>query len=92
MPDFGPLQPAGCEGKIDFLFVISAEGTMKPMQERLLASFPGFMDAIEEKFADFDFHVLVANPHSMPGWHMSDCSLCMDDCDPQGMPPICGSG
>jgi hypothetical protein len=46
MPDFGPQQPAGCEGKIDFLFVISAQGTMKDDQERLIASFPGFMDAI----------------------------------------------
>jgi hypothetical protein len=62
MPDFGPPQPAGCEGKIDFLFVISAEGTMKDDQERLLASFPGFMDAIKEQLSDFDVHILVANP------------------------------
>ena len=62
MPDFGPQQPAGCEGKIDFLFVISAQGTMKNDQERLIASFPGFMDAIKEQLADFDIHILVADP------------------------------
>ena len=91
MPDFGPLQPAGCEGKIDFLFAISAQGTMKNDQERLIASFPGFMDAIKEQLADFDVHLLVANPNPKPGWIMNDCGLCMDDCDPQGQPPLCGA-
>ncbi len=91
MPDFGPLQPAGCDGKIDFLFVISAEGTMEPMQKQLLASFPGFMDAIEEQLPNFDVHILVANPNPKPGWIMDDCGLCMDDCDPQGQPPLCGA-
>jgi hypothetical protein len=89
MPDFGPQQPAGCEGKIDFLFVISAEGTMKLKQERLLASFPGFMDAIKEQLADFDIHILVADPDEK--WLLTDCALCTDDCDPQGMPPYCGA-
>ena len=91
MPDFGPLQPAGCEGKIDFLFVISAQGTMKLKQDRLLASFPGFMEAIEEQLPDFNVHILVANPNPKPGWIMDDCGLCMDDCDPQGQPPLCGA-
>ena len=89
MPDFGPQQPAGCEGKIDFLFVISAEGTMKLKQERLLASFPGFMDAIEEQLSDFDVHILVADPDEK--WLLTDCALCTDDCDPQGVPPYCGA-
>ncbi len=91
MPDFDPPQPAGCEGKIDFLFVISAQGTMQPKQERLLASFPDFIDAIKDQLPDFDVHLLVANPNPKPGWSMSDCSLCMDDCDPQGFPPYCGA-
>jgi hypothetical protein len=25
MPDFGPQQPIGCQGKVDFLFIISAD-------------------------------------------------------------------
>jgi hypothetical protein len=91
MPDFDPPQPAGCEGKIDFLFVISAEGTMKDDQEGLIASFPGFMDAIQEQLASFDVHLLVANPNPKPGWIMDDCGLCMDDCDPQAQPPLCGA-
>jgi hypothetical protein len=91
MPDFGPQQPAGCEGKIDFLFAISAGGNMVNDQERLLTSFPGFIDAIEDQFTDFDVHLLVANPNHKPGWIMGDCSLCMDDCDPQAFPPFCGA-
>ena len=91
MPDFGPQQPAGCEGKIDFLFVISAEGTMKDFQERLITSFPGFMAAIKEQLSDFDVQILVANPNPQPGWGIYDCSLCTDDCDPMGQPPNCGA-
>jgi hypothetical protein len=88
MPDFGPQQPAGCEGKIDFLFVISAQGTMQPMQERLVASFPGFMDAIEEQLPEFDVHILVANPNEKFGLvHGRLRGLYMTDCDPQGQPP-----
>lgn len=89
IPDFGPQQPAGCEGKIDFLFVISAEGSMEPFQERLIASFPGFMDAIHQQLPNFDVHILSANPN--PGWKIGDCSVCTTDCDPQGVPPYCGA-
>jgi len=89
IPDFGDPDPPGCEGKIDFLFVISAEGTMKNQQERLIAAFPGFIGAIEEKLPDFDVHILVADPDG--GWQISDCSVCTTDCDPQGMPPFCGA-
>ena len=53
MPDQGSPLPAGCEGKkIDFLFVISNSNTMEIKQERLLAAFPGSMDAIEAKDID----------------------------------------
>ena len=89
MPDFGPTQPAGCAGKIDFLFVVSSQGTMKPMQERLLASLPGFMDAIQAKLPDFDYHILSANTASV--WSIEDCSVCTEGCDPQGEPPYCSA-
>ena len=89
MPDFGPTQPAGCAGKIDFLFVVSSEGTMKPRQERLLASLPGFMDAIQAQLPDFDYHILSAN--TAPGWSIKDCSICTEGCDPQGEPPYCAA-
>jgi hypothetical protein len=89
VPDFGPTQPAGCEGRIDFLFVISSEGTMKSSQEKLNAAAPGFIATIQEQFSEFDVHVLVANTKST--WNVYDCSLCMDDCDPMGTPPTCGA-
>lgn len=90
-PDFGSVQPLGCGGKIDFMFVISASGTMKEHQEKLIAAFPDFMDAIEDRLPDFDVQIMVANANPKPGWAMDDCSLCQDDCDPQGAPPTCGA-
>ncbi len=89
MPDFGQTQPAGCAGKIDFLFVVSSEGTMKNQQERLLASLPSFMDAIQAQLPDFDYHILSAN--TAPGWSIKDCSICTEGCDPQGSPPYCSA-
>ena len=67
--DFGPVQPPGCKGKVDLLFVISREGTMLTEQTQLLASFPGFIDTIEEKLEGFDVHIMTANPDAYwPGW------------------------
>ncbi len=88
MPDFGPQQPEGCKGKIDFLFVISADSTMKFAQDGLLASFPGFMKAIEDQLPDFDVHILSAEDGY---WLQKDCKLCTEDCDPNGSPPLCGA-
>ena len=88
-PDFGPGHPVGCQGRIDFLFVISTAGTMKTLQERLALSFPGFLASIQEHFDDFDVRVLSANP--VPGWSMVDCAYCADEeCDPNASPPACG--
>ena len=89
MPDFGPPQPAGCAGKIDFLFVVSSEGTMQSSQEALLASLPSFMDAIQAQLPNFDYHILSAN--TAPGWSIKDCSVCTEGCDPQGEPPYCSA-
>jgi hypothetical protein len=88
VPDGGPTVPEGCKGKIDFLFVVSSDDTMTFAQERLLASFPGFMQAIEDQLSDFDVHILSADDGY---WKQKDCSLCMDDCDPGGSPPLCGA-
>ena len=89
MPDFGPTQPAGCAGKIDFLFVVSSGGTMQSSQETLVASLPSFMDAIQAQLPDFDYHILSAN--TAPGWSIKDCSVCTEGCDPQGEPPYCSA-
>ena len=90
MPDFGSVVPAGCQGKIDFLFVISASGTMKGTQQQLVSSFPGFMAAIEEKLPEFDVHIISASTYST--WPLDDCKYCTGDgCDPQASPPTCGA-
>ncbi|MBL9101552.1 MAG: hypothetical protein JNL82_11375 [Myxococcales bacterium] len=89
MPDFDPTQPAGCEGRIDFLFVISSQGTMKGKQERLISAVPGFIGTIQEQFSEFDVHVLVASTDTV--WNIGDCGLCEDGCDPMGQPPACGA-
>ena len=60
-PDLEPPQPAGCKGKIDFLFVISSGGFVEGMQEQLIDAFPKFIETIQAKFADFDYHILVTD-------------------------------
>jgi len=69
MVDFGSPQPPGCKGKVDLLFLISRYGSMQTVQTQLLASFPGFVDTIQEKLANFDVHIMAANPEGYwPGW------------------------
>ncbi len=76
--DFGSAQPPGCKGKVDLLFLISRRGSMDTEQTQLLASFPGFVDTIEEKLADFDLHIMSANSH--PGWPGWNCeTYCAED-------------
>lgn len=85
--DFGPSQPPGCKGKVDLLFVISRLGTMSTEQEQLVASFPGFVDTIKDTLADFDVHIMVANPDgTWPGWTCETapkgCPMNYPDCSP----------
>jgi len=75
MPDFGNDSPVGCKGKIDFLFMISREGNMQYRQAQLAAAFPQFIDTIQSKFADFDYHIMVVDGD--PGWGNMMCNdLC----------------
>jgi hypothetical protein len=75
MPDFGNDSPVGCKGKIDFLFMISREGNMQYRQAQLAAAFPQFIDTIQSKFADFDYHIMVVDGD--PGWGNMTCNdLC----------------
>ena len=48
-PDLEPPQPAGCKGKIDFLFVISSGGFVEGMKEQLIDAFPKFIETIQAK-------------------------------------------
>jgi hypothetical protein len=78
MPDFTDGTPVGCKGKIDFVFSISSRKYMETEQTQLLASFEGFVKTIEARFADFDYHILVANTG---GYHQfMGCEPCAVDC------------
>ena len=94
--DFGPVQPPGCQGKVDILFVISRLGTMVTEQTQLLASFPGFIDTIEQVLEGFDVHILTANPDGLwPGKYVCEtgdgaCKDYFPNCGPTAMDYQCG--
>ncbi len=94
MMDFGSVQPSGCKGKVDLLFLIARTGTMVSEQEQLLASFSGFVDTIEEKLAGFDVHIMAANPDgTWPGWVCETgggCKMFKTDCGPNAEDYVCG--
>jgi hypothetical protein len=77
MPDFGDTSPVGCKGKIDFLFVISRSDNMGFRQEQLALAVPQFIDTIQSKFADFDYHIMVVTGDDW--WGSDICeSVCPD--------------
>ena len=61
MPDLGDGNPVGCKGKIDLLFVISRTWLMAGRQAQLVEAFPKFIETIESKFDDFDYHIMVVD-------------------------------
>jgi hypothetical protein len=93
--DFGTGQPPGCQGKVDLLFLIARTSSMDTEQAQLLASFPGFVDTIEEKLEGFDVHIMVANPDgTWPGdacetapW---GCPMYAPNCGPWAEDYVCG--
>lgn len=94
-PDFGPGQPEGCKGKIDLLFIIDRDGTMKTEQEQLLASLPDFIQTIEERFAGFDTHIMVTNPDGRwTGQYCEDIDWCgkLGNCGPNAPDYVCYTG
>lgn len=100
MGDVGDGKPRGCQGKIDFLFVISRYGTMQEYQEKLVAAFPKFVDTIETKFADFDYHIMVVDGDAGWGYYACDdacpkaCSVPDYPCDyvPSTCDELMGTG
>lgn len=80
-PDIGPTTPPGCKGKVDFLFAISRDASMKDSQAQLVASFKPFIDSIQalgDDFADFDFHIMVVDADDY--WGQPQCAeSCMQD-------------
>lgn len=77
-PDGGDGPPPGCKGKVDFVFTISSGPLMGNDQDKLKASFPGFIATLESEFAGFDYHILSAN--TAPFWGYPSCQGCKDVC------------
>ncbi len=75
IPDFGG-QAIGCQGKIDFLFVISSWYSMKANQTQLQEAFPAFTAMLEEEFAEFDYHIMVVD--SAGPLMQNTCDACYD--------------
>jgi hypothetical protein len=66
---------SGCK-KVDFLFVIDNSASMEDNQAALIASFPGFIDAIKTTLAEVtDYHIMVVDSDDD-----GRCSK-LDDCD-----------
>lgn len=79
--DLGPANPLGCKGKVDFLFAISRDLSMKDSQVQLIASFKPFIDSIQalgHDFENFDFHIMVVDADDY--WGQPQCAdSCMQD-------------
>jgi hypothetical protein len=90
MPDFGNDSPVGCKGKIDFLFMISRQANMQYRQAQLAAAFPQFIDTIQSKFADFDYHIMVVDGD--PGWGNMACNDVCPNLACKVGEPCCGWG
>ena len=51
------------------------------IQDQLLAAFPAFIDTIESKFVDFDYHIMVVDGDDT--WGLSTCDeKCPEQCVP----------
>ncbi|MCH9687450.1 MAG: hypothetical protein K0V04_38805, partial [Deltaproteobacteria bacterium] len=66
-----PLPTEGCQ-KIDFLFVIDSSESMKDHQDNLVASFPGFVSAMQRAVQTDDWHVMVVDTDGQ--WNGADCA------------------
>jgi hypothetical protein len=73
--DLWPAKPTGCKGKIDFLFTIQVNTATEATQQKLIEAFPAFIATIEERFAEFDVHIMVTD---------ADQDWGIPGCDPQG--------
>ena len=91
----------GCQ-KIDFLFVIDDSGSMYDFQQNLLASVPGFIDAIEESTDVSDYHVMVVDTSvdseqrcvevcEYDTFDKSTCSTFMESCEAVAQRHACES-
>jgi hypothetical protein len=85
-PDFDPT-PIGCQGKIDFLFVISSHFEMKTYQDRLKAAFPTFVGLLGQELADFDYQIMVVDAGTNALLNgCDDCYMMCGGCQVPGCP------
>jgi hypothetical protein len=64
--------PDGCK-KVDFLFIIDNSGSMLEEQDALIASFDGFIGAIDTTIqAEQDYHIMVTDTDE---WVWSGCPM-----------------
>ena len=61
-----PDPDEGCQ-KVDFVFVVDSSPSMADEQDNLLASFPGFINAIQDTLQINDFHVMVVDAGELSG-------------------------
>ena len=85
--DFDP-PPIGCQGKIDFLFVISSHFEMSLVQAQLQAAFPAFVGVLKQELAAFDYQIMVvdAGGSALLGPKCYDCELTCGACQVPGCP------
>jgi hypothetical protein len=86
-PDFDPT-PIGCQGKIDFLFVIDSHYNSTTYQNRLKAAFPTFVDLVEQDLAAFDYQIMVVDAagSALLGPNCYDCEVMCGACQVPGCP------
>ncbi len=79
-------QGSACNGKIDLVFVITQQGHFINYIDTLYDSYPEIIETIQEVFADFDLHVMFADPNSR--WGTTAClkGMCPEDggCSAEG--------
>ena len=80
--------PLGCD-KVDFLFVIDSSGSMAGEQENLVASFPGFIDAIQDTLTAQDYHIAVVDTDGEPTVPWNGYSCDGEDCGCEPGPDCC---
>jgi hypothetical protein len=71
----------GCE-RVDFLFVIDGSVSMSNEQDELIASFPSFVQTIEETLTEVtDFHIMVVDTDAWNRCTAENCATGAQDAD-----------
>jgi len=74
----GGVQSQGC-GKADLLFVVDNSLSMRDKQAALAASFPGFIQVVQETLGFSDFHIMVVDTDGRSSSELLRDSPVVDD-------------